>query len=37
LRQDVGEIDILPAAVPNILLRALAGADRMGTRIVKGP
>jgi acetylglutamate kinase len=35
LRHEVGEIDIVPAAAPNVLLRALAGADQVGTRIVK--
>jgi acetylglutamate kinase len=34
LRQEVGEIDILPAA-PNILLQAMAEGHQVGTRIVK--
>jgi len=35
LRRKVGEIDILSPAAPNALLRAVAGKDPAGTRIVK--
>jgi acetylglutamate kinase len=35
LRHDVGEIDILSPAAPKVLLRAVAGKDPAGTRIVK--
>jgi acetylglutamate kinase len=34
LGYEVGEVNILPAASPNALLRALEGRDRAGTRIV---
>lgn len=36
LGQNVGEIDILPPAVPGALLRALQSGERVGTRVVKG-
>jgi acetylglutamate kinase len=35
LRHQVGEIDILSAALPNSLLRGLEDNQRVGTRIVK--
>jgi acetylglutamate kinase len=35
LRHDVGEIAILSPAAPKVLLRAVAGKDPAGTRIVK--
>jgi acetylglutamate kinase len=35
LRQDVGEIDILPSATPEGLLRAVSSREAVGTRIVK--
>jgi len=35
LRHEVGEIDILSAVAPNVLLRAVAGGQQVGTRIVK--
>ena len=35
LRQDVGEVGILCSAAPQALLRAVAGKDAAGTRIVK--
>jgi len=35
LRREVGEIDILAAAAPNVLLQAVAEGHRAGTRIVK--
>ncbi len=34
LWHEVGEVNILPAASPNALIRALEGRDRAGTRIV---
>ncbi len=36
LRHKVGEIDIISAALPNVLIRALQKGRHVGTRIVKG-
>ena len=35
LRHQVGEIDIVPAADPNVLIRTVANGIRIGTRVVK--
>lgn len=36
LRHEVGEIDIVSAAEPHVLLRALEAKERVGTRVLKG-
>lgn len=35
LRHQVGEIDIVSASAPNVLVRTIANGDRVGTRLVK--
>jgi len=35
LRHQVGEIDIVSASAPNVLVRTVANGDRVGTRVVK--